>query len=51
MKLSLLLSKLGFEKVRATNNRRGFRVYEFSYDEINANKHLMSHPEQGTLEF
>lgn len=51
MKLSLLLSKLGFEKVRATNNRRGFRVYEFSYDEINANKHLMSHPEQGTLDF
>lgn len=50
MKLSLLLSKMGFEKARSSNGCRGFRVYEYSYEEINANKHLMTRPEQGTLE-
>jgi len=50
-KIGSIMKSLGMEKVRSKNGGRGYRVYEYTFDEIKANKLCISAPEQAKLEF
>lgn len=51
IKVGRLMRKLNFERTRSNSGQRGFRVHEYSLEEIQANKLHFSVPEQGKLEF
>ena len=38
IKVGLIMRKMGFENMRSSTGQRGYRVYEYSFDEIKAIK-------------
>lgn len=50
IKVGLIMRKMGFENMRSSTGQRGYRVYEYCFDEIKANKSRFGDECQSKLE-